>query len=102
MKIKAWQNVKDHAASNLAGLAWERCGHEPITRWEEIREHLQVAWQHLWMSVAALYCARFGHNVEAEEFMHAERDERGRITDIDGAGVDWFCKRCGVGGRSYF
>lgn len=49
-----------------------------------------------------LVCRFRGHgDVEVEEFVNAERDALGRITDIDGGGVDWYCKRCGQGGRSY-
>lgn len=100
------KDVSEHTASNLADMQWE-IGVTPdlrITRWDETREWLQVFWVHLRYLVGARICKRFGHSsaVEVEDFVAAERDERGRIVDIDGGGVDWFCPRCGQGGRSWF
>lgn len=111
MKIMKWfRNVSDHRASILAEIAWERCGHEPITRWEEIREWWRCFFVHIRYDVGALICKRFGHKAETEEFVSAEYaevpddglDHKPRITDIHGGGVDWFCSRCGTGGRSWF
>lgn len=59
---------------------------------------------------ARAYCARFGHEIEAEDFVSAEYedlpddglDRKPRMTDISGGGVDWYCTRCHMGGRNWF
>ena len=99
---KFFQDIKDHTSSNLMDVYHEQ-GREAADRawkWEVIR----VTAEHLRYIIGALVCKRFGHSskTEHEDFVNATRDERGRITDIDGGGVDWFCPRCGTGGRNYF
>jgi hypothetical protein len=69
-------------------------------RWLDIRVY--AAWTIVRYKVGAALCARFGHVAEHHEFIACERDEHGRVTDIDGGGVDWFCPRCGQGGREWF
>lgn len=49
-----------------------------------------------------LYCKHFGHRCEVEDFVSADRDEYGRIIDINGGGCEWYCLRCGAGGRHWW
>jgi hypothetical protein len=99
-----WRNIRDHAGSHLAELNWERGGWEPITTMEVVRTHWAVALEHLYYAIGARVCRCFGHSKDTEvsEFVNAERDARGRIVDIDGGGVDWYCPRCGMGGTGRF
>lgn len=75
-----------------------------IERWFGRRVDIRVyaVFTMLRDAYARAYCARFGHEVEVEDFVSADRDDRGRITDIHGGGVDWYCTRCGMGGRNWF
>lgn len=100
---KWFSSIYQDMASNLAGLYWEQQP-EPITRWQTVRAWCASFVMHLRFAIGGVICRRFGHshNTDVEEFVSAERDERGRITDIDGGGVDWFCPRCGQGGRSWW
>lgn len=112
---KFFEDVRDHRNSNLAEFQWESCGHEPITRWMEIREWWSVLGMHLRYQIGALVCKYFGHshNVEVEDFVAAEyvtgripedgdEDPTARMVDIHGGGCDWHCPRCGMGGRNWF
>lgn len=69
-----------------------------------VRNRALAAWTVVRYQVGGWLCRRYGHvaDVVCEEFVAGERDERGRLVDIDGGGVDWFCPRCGQGGRSWF
>lgn len=74
--------------------AWYDVISYPIAVWRVVRYNVY----------GKTMCKHFGHvsNIDVHEFVAAERDDQGRITDIDGGGVDWYCPRCGDGGRSWW
>lgn len=73
-----------------------------LPRWLDNR--MYAIWTIGRYTVGAWLCSKFGHSskVTVEDFVSADRDEDGKIIDIHGGGADWFCPRCGMGGRAWF
>ena len=97
------QDMRDHWASHMAEFAWES-DYRLWTWWERKVYYPWAAFKTMFAQRwAATVCDWRGHRFdEVEEFVACERDEHGRITDIDGGGVDCYCTRCGYSVRNWF
>lgn len=102
--------IHDHAMM-LGADVYFGTGRMP-TVWQRASHWAFAVYCVAWFAVGAFVCRWFGHSTATvvEDFVDADYADvpddglyhRPRVVDVNGGGCDWFCPRCGQGGRSWF